>query len=357
MKPLPNFWRAIEEIVGGSTDPLEWKELLGDEWEAARSLLRTTGELAKRIGCPSPAGDGCPRHVVAHGDGTFSAVCGDRPGGCKTLTLSRSDLSLLAVDQQKLVRELAVVFGTTGEIAKQRSIRNFRYVGDHMIAAGLGIPIYLNLPSPRDESRGVNATILGSAAGPLVLLTPTHTSIEARVSQSVHQSGGVVVALEHAVGITTDGRLAAARPAPDLLQHAREHVLRAAAEDRSAPVWLLPPDAGWNEMILEFEAPQMLRVTFRGDFRHFEPVDLGMRDGRTKGPSMQWFLLAAFAERAGTIDPAETPISADVRKHKQLLSADLRRAFGLEADPIIWDKRRKVYQARFLIRGDAMRSR
>ena len=79
---MHRFWRAVEDLPGCAESLLDWKDALADDFEAASFLLRKTGTLAARVGCPSPGGVDCPRRVVRHGDGSIVAVCGNQPAEC-----------------------------------------------------------------------------------------------------------------------------------------------------------------------------------------------------------------------------------------------------------------------------------
>ena len=84
---ISKFWKTLDALTDAATDRREWASLLGDEFGCVvvnesgcpLPLVRSTGTPATSIACPSPGGEGCPRRVVHHDDGTFRAVCGDSP--------------------------------------------------------------------------------------------------------------------------------------------------------------------------------------------------------------------------------------------------------------------------------------
>ena len=121
--------------------------------------------------------------------------------------------------------------------------------------------------------------------------------------------------------------------------------------------WVLPPDARWEEMRFEFEATEMLRVTFRKQTRRFEPVDLKMRDERKKRPNLQWTSLQGLALKGGILDWMDPSAAFKDKKRKQALSDQLRAAFGIAEDPIVWDATQRAYCARFIICGDVLSRR
>ena len=43
-----SFWSACEAITGPATVELEWKQLAGEHYEAAKAFLRPMQELATR---------------------------------------------------------------------------------------------------------------------------------------------------------------------------------------------------------------------------------------------------------------------------------------------------------------------
>ena len=120
------------------------------------------------------------------------------------------------------------------------------------------------------------------------------------------------------------------------------------SRDRAA--WRLARDATWEELQIEFTAEDVANVRFRRLTRRFEPEHLEMKDGRTGQPTSQWALLRTFAVLGGSITPKFTPKHSNFLKHKQGLSARLRRHFGLPDDPIPYDKRTRTFTTKFVIR-------
>jgi len=155
-------------------------------------------------------------------------------------------------------------------------------------------------------------------------------------------------ALEELIDVLPSDELACAAPTQATFPRAWAAVLP--AEKSAKRAWILPPDAKWENLVFEFEAEEMLRVTFRQETRSFEPIDLGMRDHRDKRPTDQWALLKILAVCNGVLD--YTP---EVRTQKKFLSDKLRSSFGISEDPIPYDRRSNQYRARFIIRGAVLR--
>jgi hypothetical protein len=79
-----------------------------------------------------------------------------------------------------------------------------------------------------------------------------------------------------------------------------------------------------------------------------------MKSKKNGRPMVQWALLQSFAANRGQLGWAGKGAKVNVKKQKQELSRKLCAAFGIPAGPIDWDDRSKVYQTRFVIRGDAL---
>ena len=119
------------------TDALEWRDRLGDEFPLVHGYLRTTGALAQSVDCPSPGGEYCPRKVLDNGDGTYRAVCQSPEVGCETLTLTKADISVLALNRARLAADLARLFEL--QTIEMRSLRAPAVLlGKHEISAGIG---------------------------------------------------------------------------------------------------------------------------------------------------------------------------------------------------------------------------
>ncbi|MBF0181973.1 MAG: hypothetical protein HQM03_18295 [Magnetococcales bacterium] len=76
----------------------EWRQLLGDEFDVARQLLRPTSHRSEIYPCPTPGGDGCPRRVVDLGGKGLIAVCSDTQKSCRDIVLTAADLVVYELD-------------------------------------------------------------------------------------------------------------------------------------------------------------------------------------------------------------------------------------------------------------------
>lgn len=345
------FWKSLDELTDAATDARNWRARLGPEWPVGGPLLRPTGTLATTIACPSPGGEGCPRRVVRHDDGSNRAVCGDSPRACADLDLTRDDIAVLGVDRPKLIRAIAGALSLSERPSAPGSAPVIE-IGTHDVHAGRGFPVFLAVPGPWFGDGIEPFAELAAVSGPKVLLTPTRCSLGAPATRYLDTLGVTRLALADIVASDDRHRLVAVQPVEVLFAELRAAV--AGASDAADPdlVWPLPPDARWEEITIVFVAEEVINVTFRAQTRRFEPDQLGMKDARSGKPSRQWSYLKMFALAGGRLPVHPSKRIAGHQKQKQELSARLRSCFGIQDEPVpVHDGN---YCARFVIRGDAL---
>jgi len=324
----------LDELPKQTTERLEWRQGLGDEWPMVEPLLRHTGRVVQAVACPFPSGDGCPRRVVRHGDGRVVAVCGERPQRCEAITLEQDDIEALelnAVSFSDLLRRVLAL----GE--PRESAATLFPIGTLGVRAGFGLPVLLAFPN---TDQLIMARDLPDATVGIVL-TPTGRFVAAL------PAGWTPLSLADVLGVGPRGAIVATEAWTGAADAIKAHAVTT-TEAREI-VWNLPPDARWEEMTFEFIGPELLHVRFRGDTRAFEPVQLGMRHKRSGKATLLWTALQAFAECGGEISWTGPGADTRLKKRKQLLSYQLIRCFGIPGDPIVWDDR--AYRTRFKIIG------
>lgn len=346
-KNLARFWKALDEIPDATTDRREWSARLGEEWPEAKAYLTASGRLAKKIDCPSPGGDGCPRKIVKHGDGRYRAVCGNKPAECDSIDVTRDEITCLALDRKKLAAAVGAMLNATPESGAGEN-GAVMLVGSHAVAAGVGIPIVLIVPGPMPA---ISPEILPKFDGPAAIVIPNPGSLPHQLKAAFRSRGHSVLALSEIGGVDDQHRLNVLQPAEILLSSLREKALASQTSMASGRVWILPADARWEELTFEFTAADALKIRFRGESRSFDAHQLDMKRNRTGKPTSQWKLLQAFAENGGEISWSSRGANPTVKKQKQLLSDKLIKAFGIREDPINWVKRCNTYRTRFKISG------
>jgi len=349
MMQIPKFWQALDDLADAATDRCEWQAILGGEFDLASRFLTSTGVLATSIACPSPGGEGCPRKVVRHDDGSIRAICGDSPKACADLDLSRDDIAILGLDRTGLAAAVATALALNTPAKFERRMV-FR-IGSHDVFAGRGFPVFLTVPGPAltDDATPFDDVI--GLPGPKVVLTPTNASLPASVIGNLQRADVTLFALSDLLVLNDQGSLEPTQPPETLFSDLRARV-EASSTSPSNLAWQLPPDARWEELGIRFVADEVINVSFRSETRRFEPDALGMKNGKSGKPTKQWLYLKLLASHSGRL-PVHPANGADTSKHqkqKQALSKALRQAFGISDEPIPTGN--GDYVARFVINAD-----
>lgn len=344
------FWKTLDELVEAATDRREWQLRLGDEWDRVSSLLTSTGSLATSIACPSPGGDGCPRRVVRHDDGSFRAICGDRPKACRDSNLSKDDVRVMRLDRGKLASVVARAFGLAN-VPRRFEQAEVTNIGAHDLFAGRSVPFFLWVPGPLPCEDIQPFTKMMASPGPKVLFVPTARSVPELIAGQLDRAHVTTLALEDCVSLS--GRnFEPVQTVETIFEAVRAELQQPSDTAASYLTWVLPADSSWSEMTFRFIADEVVNITFRGETRRFEPDQLGMKNAKNGKPKAEWTYLKAFALAGGRLplhlaNPVETPKH---QKQKQSLSKSLRAAFGIADDPVQSDG--DEYVTRFVITAE-----
>lgn len=356
---ISKFWKALDALSDAATDRREWASLLGDEFGCVvvdepgccLPLLRSTGTRATSIACPSPGGDGCPRQVVHHDDGTIRAVCGDSLKACADLDLNKNDIMIYGLDRVGLARSIAAALDLSNRPATFDRRPVFR-IGSHDVFAGRGFPVFLTVPGPLAPEDAAQFDEVIAHPGPRLLLAPTLSSIPAQLATALDRESVVHMGLEDLVDLDDAGRFQLCQPSTVVFADLRAQVASGMDNAVSNLAWALPTDARWEEIGIRFVADEVVNVSFRGETRRFEPDGLGLKSAKNGKPKAAWAYLKAFAMQGGRL-PVHHAKSTETSKHqkqKQALSKVLRAAFGIAEEPLptVGDE----YVARFVANAD-----
>lgn len=348
-RPLPQFWNALDEIPGATTDRRDWSLRLGAEFATASRYLRETGKLATALDCPSPGSDGCPRAVIKLTPGKYRAVCRSEAGQCEAVALTGPDIAILELDRRRLQEDLASIFCTHS--SSPPAIRGrVVHLGEHAVAAGVGAPVIFLMPDPHLPITDDELRDGGLGAEQAVLLVPNGKSLSAPARSRLSGQGHQVVQLETATAVDAQGRLTLVQPVEALL-HTTRGALQARLDGAKPGLQIaLPPGATWAQ--ITFRLTSMETAIFNGPGiagRQIDPGDLGMRSTKNNASTLAWKFFIMLAEGHGALAPHNGQPIARVRKQKQALSERLRTTFGIGADPIVWDNRQRAYVTAFTV--------
>ena len=184
---------------------------------------------------------------------------------------------------------------------------------------------------------------------PAAIVIPTPLSIPASIKEEFEAAGHAVLALSEIVEVDAHQELTGILPAEQLLNPVRVDLLAGLTSRASKRLLVLPDDARWELLTLDFTDAEVVLVRYAGQTRRFEPTDFGFRSHKTGKPTTAWRLLLETSSNAGRL-PRPTKLRTKVEKQKQLLSKRLVELFGISDDPLPWRSEEQAYVARFGLR-------
>ena len=211
---LKRFWPAVESLPSLSAVETEWLALLRGEYHLIKPLLRPRKDRASSF--PRPDG-GLPYQVIEHGRDDLVGVCQETG---ETITLSRSQLVVYELDQQRLAAQVAGALGlgaanrVAAQDARLFSLGSFRPTG-HSVAA------FLILPSDVAEVRSGAASLISQKLSPFLMLTPTRRFVTAELDLRLRSIGSASLPLVDSLVVSDGGQWSIA-----------DEAIRAALPDR-----------------------------------------------------------------------------------------------------------------------------
>jgi len=355
MRRLRRLWPALEALPGLAAVAQEWRDRLGDDFDAGRRLLRLTNRRAEAYPCPIPGGVGCPRRIVDHGNGRFVAVCSDHPKRCDRLVLTKQDIAVHKLDARKLCAGAAVAFGVDPAFDEIAGLRHTYRVGDYHPVAGKRFPIYLTIQADRASLRDVVARLCAATEPAFLLLVPTLQLVDVAMMDQLARQQARFVALADLFEKDGSGSLAANDAALAVLAEFHDTVT---PKEEEGPLerFRTPPGTRWEDIVMEFRAEEVINVRCKGVTRRVEPEHLDMKNRKNGRPTNQWVLLQLFARRGGLITWKDPEANVRIRQQKRQLSRKLKAFFGIEDDPVVWDRDERGYRTRFTVRWFTHRS-
>lgn len=352
---ISKFWKALDELTDGGSSHWGWQQRLGEEWKAVAPFLPATGKMAASLPCPAPGGEGCPRRVIVHGDGTASAVCGDRPKACQSLEVTRDALRIHALDRRRFAEALVKA------MELQPPIRNpapsfIQRLGTRERAAGLGVPVFLCIPGATPKAAPQDLDEILETPTPVVLLCPTVASLPDTVTEPLRRHGVTIMPLDANLLARGAGKLSLTPQGDaiiqELLGRLRDIVVQSKGRQR---IWDLPSGTTWEKVTIRFLAEAAIAVTFNGQTRRFEAEDLGMRNKKNGKPTSAWIHLHALAGNNGRLPLRHANIAATSKYQRQIqtLSEALENAFGIQGKPIVAVG--NEYITKFVLSADDLR--
>lgn len=199
MTSLRRFWPAVESLPSLAAVETEWLAHLRGDYHLIKPFLRPRKDRATSF--PRPDG-GLPYQVIEHGRNDLVGVCQETG---ETITLSRSQLVVYELDQQRLATQVAgaLGLGAANQVVAQDgrlfSLGSFRPTG-HSVAA------FLILPSDAAEVTAGAVSLISQRLSPFLMLTPTRRFVTAQLDLRLRAVGSANLPLVDALVVADDGQ-------------------------------------------------------------------------------------------------------------------------------------------------------
>lgn len=351
MRPLRRLWPALEGLPGLAAVQEEWKNRLGDDYEAGRDLLRVTNRRAEAYPCSSPGGVGCSRGIVDHGNGKIVAVCGDQPKRCDRLILTKQDIAVHELDTRKLCTAISAVFGVDPAFEEIAGFQQTYRIGDYHPLAGKRFPLFLSIPTDSASLRDAATRLCATAATAFILVVPTARFSDLAVTDLLGKRQARLAMLVDVFEDDGGGNLVATEAANSLLAEFREDVV----PTQGGPTverFPTPSDAQWSDVAIQFVDGHTVSIRCKSKSGTFNYTQMGMVDRRNGNPDVQWQFLSDLADGRGSMSSISGLADRKNVKRKQTLNERLGVFFGIEGEAVTWEADASEYRCRFQLLPD-----
>lgn len=345
-------WRKITELSCGKGVKAEWQDF-------PEEFLAITNSQASAIPCNRHSG--CYMNVVQHGPNDIVGICSADIKQCDRRTLKKSELALYQIDYKKLANKIAQAISFTEQFEK---------ITDHKALWKLGV---LN---PQAEYKfhvycflGQTSSQLNSIVSQLcmvdqnfLLVAATDTLISTASVQMSIRHKSKLISLDDVLGIDKMGKVMIKDSAQTIVSNWLETVLPKSAKPSETNQLVLPPGTTWKDITITFLARDVISIKCGGEttvnYERLHIPGMFVASSQEKKPSDKWFLLMAFALWGPGLnrDNLRTLFGHDdwnrMRTQKASLSKSLKQFFGLDDEPIPYNKSVYEYQPILIIRQD-----
>ena len=141
MKPLQRLWQSLEDIAGLVAVLADWRNRLGQDFDAAYSLLRPTDQRAHSY--PDVNDPYSHYRVVTHSD---HDIVGVHSSNSSTINLTDSEVLIYRLDTKRLCRIIAESLGFDSSQLSTNGADGPSLIGVYRPFVGFGFPVYFAIP-------------------------------------------------------------------------------------------------------------------------------------------------------------------------------------------------------------------
>lgn len=354
MKPLPSQpWRRITDLPNGIGVITEWRDF-------PSTLLQVMQEPASAIPCDRHAG--CYMNVVEHAPGDIIGVCTSDAQRCAKRVLKKQEVAAYRLNHSKLFSYLASAIGFVASTQQIGEVGKLWRLGQITPQGQMAFPVYCFLGHSVTQIDKAFHHVCLIEPLPFLLVVPYGLIASPASHDAAMRRQSKIIGLDDALNIQANGAIVAKPSLSQLLDGWLSHLLPKTdkpSEDNRFPT---PAGTSWKDITITFLARDIISIKCGNEtavnYERLHIPGMFVASQREKKPTDRWFLLMAFALWGPTLnrENLRTLYRHDdwnrMRTQKSSLSKSLKQFFGLDEEPITYDKKAYEYQPILRIRQD-----
>lgn len=345
-------WRKLTELSGGKGVKAEWQDF-------PTELLTLTRDEATAIPCNGVSG--CYMNVIKHGPGDIVGICTSDSQQCDRRTLSKAEIAIYRLNHQQLAKKVAEAIGFAEQLEQITGHPALWKFGVLNPQAEHSFPVYCFLGQTSSQlDKIINQLCMADQTFLLIASTSSLISNASSDASSRHKSK--LIGIDDVLAVDAAGQVTVKDSAQTIVSNWLETVLPKSAKPSESHTIILPSGTTWENITITFLTRDIISIKCGSETAvNYERLHIpGMfaASQREKKPSDRWYLLMAFALWGPTLnrENLKTLYKHDdwnrMRTQKSSLSKSLKQFFGLDEEPIPYDKKSYEYQPILTIRQD-----
>ncbi len=337
--PIHCFWSAFEQQTSFAASFGEWKEQFDGSMHLLRPVLVDDGRPVEIVVLKTQRDlvhHGRYR-VVTHRDGSLTAVA--EAVEAPAVPVTKSQTAAWRLDVCRLSATLANVLGITPQFEELANQTSVWQIGVDVPIEGVRIPLLL--VKPQDEQH-LHAVLDGVAARELtsaIILIPTRRTFSVELGERARRHDITCLFWDDVLFDAKSDGFGFTPVWGDALRQVRQHVL---PPDTPVPAtYHTPPGSTWADVKMRFvdHGRETVRIKVKDRCVIYTCEGMGMASQKNSKPTKPWEFLQALALlKDGVFSWRSDGAHKNRRSHRDQLSRDLRKFFGIEADPLPYEE-------------------
>jgi len=209
MQKLAGFWRSLESVPGLAAVTVEWKALLGPEYEQVQGFFRPNGRLATSYPCTQEPDCGCYHEVIEHAPDDLVAACRCEPKRCDTFKVTRADIAFYELDRKALCADITLALQIQPDFSPVEDMWQTYLIGHYAPYAGFRFPVFLAIQIEPDEFHQVVQGLVVENDEPFILLSPTYDLYKPGCEKLLQKRAAHFLALDEILALDDEGKFTA----------------------------------------------------------------------------------------------------------------------------------------------------